>query len=51
MRKEIEKIKKTESTPKIIKNLYSEEEIKEFLKLYNDLPTTVHIQKQNIIKK
>ena len=51
MRKEIEKIKKTESTPKIIKNLYSEEEIKEFLKLYNDLPTTVHNKKQNVIKK
>ena len=51
MRKEIEKIKKTESPPRIIKNLYSEEEIKEFLKLYNDLPITVHNKKQNVIKK
>tara|TARA_A100001015_G_scaffold134208_1_gene148910 strand:- start:792 stop:1499 length:708 start_codon:yes stop_codon:yes gene_type:complete len=51
MRREIEKIKKTESPPKIIKNLYSEEEIKEFLKLYNELPTTVHNKKQNVIKK
>ena len=51
MRKEIEKIKETESPPKIIKNLYSAEEIKEFLKLYNDLPTTVHNKKQNVIKK
>ena len=30
MRKEIEKIKETESPPKIIKNLYSAEEIKEW---------------------
>ena len=51
MRKEIEKIKKTESPPKIIKNLYSTEEINEFLKLYNDLPTTVHNKKQNVVKK
>jgi len=51
MRKDIEKIKKTESSPKVIKNLYSKDEIEEFLKLYKDLPTTVHNKKQNVIKK
>ena len=44
-------IKKLESPPKIIKNLFSREEIDEFLKLYNDLPVTVHNKKQNVIKK
>ena len=47
----IEEIKKLESAPKIIKNLYNKEEIEEFLKLYKDLPTTVHNKKQNVIKK
>ena len=47
----IEKIKKTETPPKIIKNIFNEKEIEEFLKLYNDLPTTVHNKKQNVIKK
>ena len=51
MREKIEEIKKLESTPKIIKNLYSKEEIEEFLKLYKDLPTTVHNKKQHVIKK
>ena len=51
MREKIEKIKQFESTPKIIKNLYSKEEIEEFLKLYKNLPTTVHNKKQNVIKK
>jgi len=51
MREKIEKIKKLESVPKIIKNLYSKQEIEEFLKLYKDLPTTVHNKKQNVIKK
>ena len=40
-----------DSAPKVIKNLYSKEEIEEFLKLYKDLPTTVHNKKQNVIKK
>ncbi len=47
----IEKIKKLESPPKIVKNIFSSEEIKEFLKLYNNLPVTVHNKKQNVIKK
>ena len=51
MREDIDKIKKTESKPKVIKNLYNKEEIEDFLKLYNELPTTVHNKKQNVTKK
>ena len=51
MREKIKEIKKLESAPKIIKNLYNKEEIQEFLKLYENLPTTVHNKKQNVIKK
>ena len=51
MKDKIELIKKTESPPKIIKNLYSKEEINEFLDLYKKLPTTVHNKKQNVTKK
>ena len=46
-----EEIKKNESPPKVIKNLYSKEEIENFLKLYKKLPTTTHNKKQNVIKK
>ena len=49
--KKMEEIKKIEQPPKVIKNLYSKEEIKEFLDLYKSLPTTVHNKKQNVIKK
>ena len=51
MDQKIEKIKKSESPPKIIKNLYNSDEINEFLELYKRLPTTVHNKKQNVIKK
>ena len=51
MREKIDDIKKTESPPKVIKNLYSKEEIQDFLKLYNDLPVTTHNKKQNVVKK
>ena len=34
MREKIKEIKKTESPPKVIKNLYNKEEIQDFLKLY-----------------
>ena len=51
MHKEINKIKELESPPKIIKNLFSKDEINKFLDLYNQLPTTVHNKKQNVIKK
>ena len=49
--KKINQIKKNESPPKVIKKLFSKEEINKFLKLYNELPTTVHNKKQNVIKK
>ena len=51
MHKNIEKIKKFEGPPKVIKNLFSKNEIDKFLKLYQELPTTVHNKKQNVIKK
>ena len=47
----ISEIKKHESSPKVIENLFNEEEIQEFLKLYQNLPITVHNKKQNVIKK
>jgi len=49
-RKNIDEIKKLENLPKIIK-LFSDQEIKNILELFNSLPVTVHNQKQNIIKK
>ena len=51
MHKNIEKIKKLEGPPKIIKNLFNKNELERFLKLYQDLPTTVHNKIQNVIKK
>ena len=49
-RKNIEEIQKFESLPKIIK-LFSDQEIKNILELYNLLPITVYNKEQNIIKK
>ena len=51
MHNKINEIKKNESSPKVIKNLFSKDEIEKFLKLYEKLPTTVHNKKQNVIKK
>ena len=51
MHKNIEAIKKSESSPKVIKNLFTQEEIKKFLSLFEKLPTTLHNKKQNVIKK
>ena len=51
MHKNLDKIKKLESSPKIIKSLLSKNEIEKFLSLYQNLPTTVHNKKQNVIKK
>ena len=51
MHKNIDKIKKLESSPRIIKNLFSKNEIEKFYNLYQDLPITVHNKKQNVIKK
>ena len=51
MHKNIEKIKQLEGSPKIIKNLFSKNELEKFFNLYQNLPTTVHNKKQNVIKK
>ena len=51
MHNKIDEIKKNESPPKVIKNLFNKDEINKFLKLYEQLPTTVHNKKQNVIKK
>ena len=51
MHSKINEIKKNEGSPKVIKNLFSNNEINKFLKLYEQLPTTVHNKKQNVIKK
>ena len=51
MEEKREKIKKFESPPKVLKNLFNKEEINDFLDLYKKLPTTVHNKKQNVIKK
>ena len=51
MDEKIEKIKKTETPPKVIKNIYSKKEIQEFMNLYQKLPITTHNKKQNVIKK
>ena len=51
MHKEIDKIKELEGPPKIIKNLFSKNEINKFLDLYDQLPITVHNKKQTVIKK
>ena len=51
MHNKIDEIKKNEGSPKIIKNIFTKDEINKFLKLYEELPTTVHNKKQNVIKK
>ena len=51
MHKKIEQIKKLESPPKVLKDLYKRDELEKFLKLYHDLPITVHNKKQNVVKK
>ena len=51
MHKQLEIIKKNESNPKVLKKIFSKEEIEKFAKLYNKLPITVHNKKQNVIKK
>ena len=51
MNNKINDIKRLESSPKVIKNLFSKDEIGEFLKLYKDLPVTVHNKKTKCHKK
>ncbi len=51
MHKNIDQIRELESSPKIVRNLFSNNELESFIKLYEKLPTTVHNKKQNVIKK
>ena len=51
MNNKIEEIKKLESPPKVIDNIFNQNEINDFLNLYSELPLTVHNKKQNVIKK
>ena len=51
MHKNIDEIKKLESAPKVVRNLFSNSELEKFLNLYHNLPTTVHNKRQNVIKK
>ena len=51
MHKQLEIIKENEGKPKVLKNIFNKEEIDKFLKLYEELPITVHNKKQNVIKK
>ena len=51
MHKQLEKIKQFQGKPKVIKNIFNKEEIEKFINLYNELPTTIHNKKQNVIKK
>ena len=51
MHEQIDEIKKNEGRPKVIKNIFSDEEINKFKELYKNLPITVHNKKQNVIKK
>ena len=50
MHKKIDEIKKSESKPKILKNIFNKNEINKFLNLYNELPITIHNKKQNVKK-
>ena len=51
MHENLSKIKDLESSPKIIKNFVSPEEIAQFLRLYSELPIVVNNLKQKVIKK
>ena len=51
MHKFIDKIKKNEAKPFIIKNFINKKEIENFQKLYFTLPVEINNQRQNIIKK
>jgi len=51
MHTQIKNIKKNEGKPKVLKKIFSKQEIEKFINLYNELPITVHNKKQNVIKK
>ena len=49
MNLKIDNIKKLESPPKIIKNIFNKDEISSFLDVYKNLPITVDNKKQNVV--
>ena len=51
MHVKIEKIKLNESKPRVVKNIFTKDEINKFIDLYHKLPVTVHNKKQNVTKK
>ena len=51
MHKFIEKIKKCEGKPFVVKNFLSDNEIKSFQELYQELPIEINNKRQKIIKK
>lgn len=51
MHVQIEKIKSNEGNPKVLKKIFNNQEVEKFMKLYSELPITVHNKKQNVIKK
>ena len=51
MHKFIEKIKSLESKPVVIKNFINRKEVKDFQRLYKELPLEINNQRQRIIKK
>jgi hypothetical protein len=51
MHKLIDKIKKNESNPFVVKNFLNQDEVKLFQKLYTELPLEIDNKRQKIIKK
>lgn len=51
MHVQIEKIRSNEGNPKVLRKIFNNQEIEKFMKLYSELPITVHNKKQNVIKK
>jgi hypothetical protein len=51
MHTKLDEIKKAESSPRVIKNIFNKNEILKFYNLYEKLPVTTHNKKQNVIKK
>ena len=51
MHKFLEKIKKLETKPRVIKNFLNDGEVKLFKKLYEELPIEINNKRQRIVKK
>ena len=51
MHKFIEKIKKFEEKPKVIKNFFNDNQIESLIDLYKSLPIEINNQRQKIVKK